>query len=256
MNRSYHLLGVALALGLMARAGAQSASELPGAKDSTVISRYAGSVLQNAASEAFAAVRVPAGPGRYTSAGALVFDKSTPVEGRISSYFYLAPKERSALEVFRNYRAALSQAGFTTLYSCEMQACDEALIREPFPAEVARPRKWTESRGDPSSSIDRDVRFISAKATRNGADVYVMAFVAEPNSIWQAPATVVIVAEPAAMDTGKVTIGADQLQKGLAAEGRIALCTASTSTPAARSSSPSRSRSSTRWRACSRPTAR
>jgi len=83
--------------------------------------------------------------------------------------------------------------------------------------------KWAQNRGDPSESIDRDVRFISAKATRSGADVYVMAFVAEPNSIWQAPGTVLIVAEPAAMETGKVTIGADQLQKGLAADGRIAL---------------------------------
>lgn len=221
--RSYYLIGIALALGPMSPAGAQNASELPGAKDSAVISRYAGSVLQNAASETFAAVRVPAGPGRYAPEGALVFDKSTPVEGRISSYFYLAPKDRSALEVFRNYRTALSQAGFTMLYSCEMATCDQALIREPFPAEVARPRKWAQNRGDPSGSIDRDVRFISAKATRSGADVYVMAFVAEPNSIWQAPATVLIVAEPAAMETGKVTIGADQLQKGLAAEGRIVL---------------------------------
>ncbi len=202
---------------------ALAASELPAGKDSEVISRYAGSVLQNAAAESFAAVRVPADPGRYGPDGKLLFEKSSVVEGRVSSYFYVGPRERNALEVFRNYQTALSQAGFTALYSCEMRSCDQALIREPFAAEVLRPRKWASGRGDPSSAVSRDIRFVSAKATRNGADVYVMVFVAEPDSVWQAPAAVVIVAEPAAMETGKVTVSSEQLQKGLAADGRIAL---------------------------------
>lgn len=204
-------------------ARAQVASELPSAKDSAVPSRCAGSVLQNSASESFAAIRVPAGPGRYGPGDKLVFDKAVPVEGRVSAFFYVGPKERNALEVFRNYQTALSQAGFTTLYSCEMGACDQALIREPFPAEVARTRKWATDRGDPSGSISRDIRFVSAKATRNGAEVYVMVFVAEAGSPWQAPAAVVIVAEPSAMEGGKVTVSSQQLGKGLAEDGRIAL---------------------------------
>ena len=104
-----------------------------------------------------------------------------------------------------------------------MRACDQALIREPFVGEVVRSRKWSSGRGDPSGAISRDIRFVSAKATRNGAEVYAMVFVAEPNSVWQVPVAVVIVAEPAAMETGKVTISSEQLQKGLADEGRIAL---------------------------------
>jgi len=212
-----------LALGTATSASAQTATEMPGAKDSAVISRYAGSVLQNAASESFAAVRVPAGPGHFGADGKLVFDKVVPVEGRVSAYFYVGPKERTALEVFRNYQAALSQGGFAALYSCEMRACDDALIREIFANEVVRPRKWADLRGDPSNSISRDIRFVSAKATRNGAEVYVMVFVAEAGSMSRGPATVVIVAEPAAMETGKVTVSSEQLQKGLAEEGRIAL---------------------------------
>ena len=153
---------------------------------------------------------------------ALVFDKSTAVEGRLSSYFYVQPKERSALEVFRNYQAALQQSGFTTLYACEMRACDQALIKEHFASEVVQPRKWADGIS-PASSIDRDVRFVSAKASRNGADVFVMVYLAEPNSVWQAPVAVVLVAEPAALETGKVVIGTDKLQRGLADEGKIAL---------------------------------
>lgn len=172
-----------------------------------MVSRYAGSILQSASTELFAAVRVPSGPGRFDAADKLVFDRSVGVEGRVDAYFYVGPKERSALEVFRNYQTALSQAGFTTLYSCEMGACDQALIREPFVGEVVRSRKWASGRGNPSSAISRDIRFVSAKATRNGAEVYAMVFVAEP----------------AAMETGKVTVSSEQLQKGLADDGRIAL---------------------------------
>lgn len=198
------------------------ASEMAGARDHPMVSRYAGSVLQNAAQENFVALRVPAGPGRAGPNGSLVFDKSTAVEGRLGSYFYVQPKERSALEVFRNYQAALQQSGFTMLYACEMQACDQALIKEAFAKEVVQPRKWADGIS-PASSIDRDVRFVSAKASRNGADVFVMVYVAEPNSIWQAPVAVVLVAEPAALETGKVVIATDKLQRGLADEGKIAL---------------------------------
>lgn len=88
---------------------------MAGAKDHPVDSRYAGSVLQNAAQENFVALRVPAGPGRTGPNGSLVFDKATAVESRLGSYFDVQPKERSALEVFRNYQAALLQSGFTVV---------------------------------------------------------------------------------------------------------------------------------------------
>jgi outer membrane protein OmpA-like peptidoglycan-associated protein len=104
-----------------------------------------------------------------------------------------------------------------------MQACDQAGIREHFATEVVRPRKWISNKYDPAGSIDRDVRFLSAKASRNGAEVYVMLYVAEPNSIWQAPAAVLLVAEPAPMESGKVVVNADAMNQALAADGKIAL---------------------------------
>ena len=103
-------------------------------------------MLQNAASEPFAAIRVPGGPGRYGPGDKLVFDRSFTVEGRISAFVYVGPKERSALEVLRYYQTALSQAGFASVYSCELRACDQALIREPFVAEALRARKWAGGR--------------------------------------------------------------------------------------------------------------
>lgn len=188
------------------------------------MSRYAGATLQNVADERFESIRIPAGPGHYGTGSQLVFDKSTTVEGHISSYFYVAPVGRTALEVFRNYQGAFKEAGLATLFSCELRACDTALIKEPFGVELVRARKWANGRGgDPAGSIDRDVRFISAKGTRAGADTWLMLFVAEPNSIWGAPAVVLVVAEPVPMQAGQVVVNTERLQKALEEEGRIAL---------------------------------
>lgn len=216
------LLAIACALFAPLAAASTAPRETPGGRDHPLISRYAGSVLQSKSEERFASLRVPASPGRYEG-DKLAFDKSVPVEGRLSGYFYVQPAGSSALEVFRNYQSALQQAGFTPLYSCEMRACDQALIREQYRNEALDARKWSPAQPPPSGSFGRDVRFLSAKATRNGADVYVTLFVAEPNSVWNAPVTALLVAEPAAMETGKVVVNTDALKQGLATEGRIAL---------------------------------
>jgi OmpA-OmpF porin, OOP family len=197
--------------------------EMKGGKDHPLVSRYAGAVLQDAAQESFVALRVPGGPGRNGAKDTLAFDKATAVEGRVSSYFYVAPKDRTALEVFRNYQVALQQSGFSALYACEMRECDQAWIKEWFTSEVVYPRKWSGS-GMAYSSISRDLRFASAKLNRNGTDVYVMLFVAEPSSLWgTSPTAVLLVVEPAAMDGGKVVVDTSALQRGLASDGKIAL---------------------------------
>jgi len=206
-----------LLLATGAHAQHKAPTELRGASDHPLVSRYAGAVLQDAAQEGFAAVKLP-GSGPLPA-----LDRLPVVEGRVSSHFYIAPKERSALEVFRNYQAALAQAGFATLYSCEMAACDKAGIRERYANEVVGPRKWQAKGVDPAGSIDRDVRFLSARLSRAGQDSHVLLFVAEPNSIWGAPAVVQLFVEPAAMDAGKVLVQTDALQKALGAEGKVAL---------------------------------
>jgi outer membrane protein OmpA-like peptidoglycan-associated protein len=43
------------------------------------------------------------------------------LEGRVTRLFYTKPKERSILEVFRNYEAAVEQAGANILYTCDQE---------------------------------------------------------------------------------------------------------------------------------------
>jgi OmpA-OmpF porin, OOP family len=53
--------------------------------------------------------------------------------------------------------------------------------------------------------------------------LYVIVWVAEPNSIWEATTVNIVVVEPAAMQTGNVTASLEQMRSGLQAEGKIAL---------------------------------
>ena len=74
-----------------------------------------------------------------------------------------------------------------------------------------------------SGRLASTLRALWTVAPRNGADVYVMVIVAEPDSVWEVPAAVVIVAEPAPVVLGQVVVNTDQLRSSLASEGKIAL---------------------------------
>ena len=60
----------------------------------------------------FEEFNIPIGPG--TNKGF----KTERVEGRMTSFSYGRPKDRSQLEIFRNYEEALKNAGFQTLFTC------------------------------------------------------------------------------------------------------------------------------------------
>ena len=170
--------------------------------DNPLLTRYEGSVLVSASSEHYASLRVPESPGRFGKNGVLEFDTSSTVEGQIDAYLYIAPRGKTALEVFRNYQLALSKAGFTTLYRCEMQTCDKELIKEQYANESVHSRKWGELQPNAYAAVSRDIRFVSAKHQ----DTRVVVYVAEPSSIWDAAAVVVIVAQPTQLETGKVVV--------------------------------------------------
>ncbi len=181
---------------------ASAPSELTGVTDNPLLTRYEGSVLVSASSEHYASLRVPESPGRFGKNGVLEFDTSSTVEGQIDAYLYIAPRGKTALEVFRNYQLALSKAGFTTLYRCEMQTCDKELIKEQYANESVHSRKWGELQPNAYAAVSRDIRFVSAKHQ----DTRVVVYVAEPSSIWDAAAVVVIVAQPTQLETGKVVV--------------------------------------------------
>lgn len=113
-------LGLRAALVLVLAAAGASAvaadANKRGGSDPPLITRYAGSTLSLYGDENFGTTRVFA-----DSKGKPV---ERTIEGKISSKVYWGPKGRSALEVYRNYQAALQGAGFTMVYSCETAQCE------------------------------------------------------------------------------------------------------------------------------------
>jgi OOP family OmpA-OmpF porin len=117
MRRLFQCVVAALLVMLMAPALAGRYDTDKKGADHPMISRYAGSLLYMHGGENYGAARV---------FGA---ENGKPVEqqaeGRIASRVYWAPKGKSALEVFRNYQAALRDAGFSTVYQCELALCEQ-----------------------------------------------------------------------------------------------------------------------------------
>lgn len=224
MSLTHWALACLAALSLAAQA--QTApKEMPGAQDHPVVSRYKGAVLHNAANERFASLLIPLGPGKYQNSG-LTFESALTVEGRLQANYYVLPAAAEPLEVYRNYTGALQQAGFKPLYSCELEACNRAHMPEGYRDLLLYPRRWAAPAGhlNPgSSSSPRELRYWSGKATRSGQDIYVIVWVAEARSDWDRPTASIVVVEPAAMEGGQVNVSLEQMQKGLQAEGKIAL---------------------------------
>lgn len=191
--------------------------------DHPIVSRYAGSVLQNASSENYVSLRLPLGPGSFKN-NALAFKASTTVEGTIAGYFYVNPAGRTPLEIFRNYVAALEKAHFRPLYTCEGDACANALINEQYKAELIDPRRWRDGRSSPAGgSSPRELRYWSGKAQRGSQDVFVVVWAAGPNSVWETGTTTVIVIEPKPIESGQVLVSLDALRKGLETDGKVTL---------------------------------
>ena len=107
-----------------AAAGAQL-QDVKGSKDHPVVSRYAGSTVIGYQVRDFDEFELPLGPVQRVEGAGIVVEptKSQRLEGRHTRILYVAPAERSPLEVLRNYEGELAKAGFQTLYSCAGAAC-------------------------------------------------------------------------------------------------------------------------------------
>jgi outer membrane protein OmpA-like peptidoglycan-associated protein len=172
--------------------------------------------------KAFDAVEIPAGPKEADLAR---------LEGRITRLFYLAPAGRSVLEVQRNYEQALEKAGATRRDACAMPACGAP--RFDF-VGIAQGKQLAAGKVDgwgAQSLVDQwndaaSVRWWYGTLDARGTTLHVAVMSSRQGLVGLGDkhvATVVQVVQPEAMETGKVTVDAAALTRGLLADGRIAL---------------------------------
>jgi OOP family OmpA-OmpF porin len=226
------VLGIALSLSVQGAAAAKPPSDKPGGKDHPIVSRFQGAVLMNYGSNSYEEVEIPL--GAYKSVEGKqdhVPIKSTVAKGKLWSYSYWGPVDRSDLEVFRNYQGALAKGGFKMLYVCD---APERCTRDNLWVLV---EAWTQKTStfsggyDPMSyfnnAANHPVRFLAAQLARAEGDVYVTLTVQPQNSTTQdrgmGARYFMQVIESAPMATDQVKVDATAIRKGLASEGRVAL---------------------------------
>lgn len=127
------------------------------------------------------------------------------LEGKVTKIIYTKPKDRSILEVFRNYENALAQTGAEVLYSCNQDKL-ECVARYAGPT--------LQKFSDIQSVSNLKGRYLLARIEEDEQTAYVAIAVG-------VGFTDIHVIEVKKMDVGMVTLNAAALGKGLDARGYV-----------------------------------
>jgi OmpA-OmpF porin, OOP family len=177
-------------------------SDVKGSKDHPLISRYPGSYITDYFQKEYDEIILPLGKGNSKQGK---FEKSQHLEGKITGIVYRSPAGRSELEIFRNYESAVKQAGFETLFDCAKEAC----------ADGGRYTLYGNGSWDEYWWPSHDIRYLSAKLSRQQGDAYVSVFVEKGPGTNDGPTVTLFVIEMKPMETGLVTVDAATLAADL-----------------------------------------
>ncbi len=223
-----HAAALMLALVASSQPAEAQEKDLPDSQDHPTVSRYTGSVIIGYDFRKFEDYVLPLGPVSGSPSG-YTAKKSQKLEGKLTRILYLAPLERSTLEVFRNYEQELKKGGFQVLFTCAAVSCGQqpdGMRHMLFPMGTEQQLKghdlmrvWT---------MVQDQRYAAAKRSTPQGDTYASVYVARDANPG-VPATnnrslvLLEIVETAPMDSGLVTVDAAAMAKEIAQAGHIAL---------------------------------
>ena len=240
VNRFFRALALA-ALSALAPLHAAFAADAPGSKDFPSISRFKGAEIADYQAVEFDEALLPVKPVDGTPPAASLLK----VEGKVTSITYLIPKGKSPLEVMRNYEQALG-SGFKTVFACAGTECGKDMAGYIGNSGKVVPTGW----GHMSFDTDKN-RYLLAQRSGPAGDVYVLLYAMQetnyPTTVFQKTVEI----KP--MQGAQVTVlDAAALQRGLDAEGKVAVYGSDAPRPSpARSPRSTRSTRSGWWRAAS-----
>jgi OmpA-OmpF porin, OOP family len=220
---------IVLAAILLLSVDAPAQQEVAGAKDFPLIKRYEGSRLIGYDSRPFDTVKLLLGKLTLGDNGQPAVDAVREVDGRHTRLLYLAPPERSSLEVFHNYESDLAARGFAVLFKCSgEEAC------ESFGAEIYRilyPSTAALQNNELSKvafNVPAEPHYLAATLARPEGQVSVSLYVAvdRGNAFPETKDRVAVlldVVEDKPIEAKMVTVDAATMAKDIAATGRVAL---------------------------------
>ncbi len=225
------LLAAALALfgASLPVAGVVAQQEVPGARDFPLIKRYEGSRLIGYDTKSYDAVKLIVGKLSVGANGQPSPEGWRTLEGQHTRLLYLAPRQRSSLEVFRNYERDLTAKGFTILFKCsgedECQSFGAEINRVLYPATAAL------QNNDISKiafNVPIEPRYLAATLTTPEGPVAVSLYVATEsgNAFPETKDRVAVlldVVQDKPMDEKMVTVDAAKMAQDIDTTGRVAL---------------------------------
>ncbi|ELX10479.1 outer membrane protein OmpA [Janthinobacterium sp. HH01] len=223
--RAYRLLPLLLCAGVV-HAQMPAKDTVKNGKDHPLLSRFEGSKMVGYGLKEFDEVMLPAGKRVENKGGQMAFDSALQLEGKYTRMAYNYPRERSALEVMRNYQAALEKAGLKTVFACAKETCGNGFGEFFLNKRVGDHFiQGGEASTDPFNYGRNDERYLLAKGTRpDGSLVHVGVYSVAPVQDKLGGIYVEIV-EAKAMEGGKVSanLNAADMAKGIAADGKVAV---------------------------------
>lgn len=196
-------------------ASAAAAQDIKGGKDHPLLPRYEGSEIIRYDTDAFVdhpfLIAPVKGPGGLEKSKA----SAETLEGRRTRIIYRGPVNRSSLEVFRNYEAALKKAGFETVFSCAREECG------------GRHFSYTVSKLPALAAYDAEQRYAAAKLARAEGDVYASVYVIKSGAAGgpdkDRPMIQVEIMEMKPMEAKMVVVDSSAMERDIAAKGRVAM---------------------------------
>lgn len=208
-----------------ASAQAGLTSDVPGAKDHPLIPRYAGSTIFGYKVERYSEATMPLGPATKSFDAKRGFEKFEKLEGPRTRILYLAPPERTALEVYRNYRNALEKQGFATLYECRADECGVQIDDAIYFYSNERQITTSQAAQYAFTMGVQDPRLWVGKLDRREGPVWVLVFTgfsgnAGDSRFGGRVQVLVDVLDKGTMEQRMVTVGAKEIATNISRDGK------------------------------------
>ncbi|HKI49458.1 MAG TPA: DUF4892 domain-containing protein, partial [Desulfobacteria bacterium] len=202
-------------------------NDVKGSQDDPLLSRYEGSFIigyekkQYSDFQLFLSV-----PKAWDD----VPEKKIKVEGKHTRIIYVAPKDRSTLEVFRNYRQELKDKNFEILFSCQKGECGKkdglVMIRQLLYPQNNKLRNMGQMTEMVFSS-PVDMRYLAAHVSGE-VDAYVSIFIAKETfkhfeQTYSRSIVLLDIIESEAMESKMVVVPAQKMAKEINEKGSFAL---------------------------------
>lgn len=249
--RGFLFMLLMLVAGIAGADATKPTKDIAGSKDPAWLQRYEGSFIVSYDHRGFDAMAFPASKliksedaDDRDASNNVVFraKRVMEAEGEYTRLVYIAPEDRSPLEVMRNYIDLIKEAGGTPRYGCQDKVCGgdihgndhgggyQGLMEKIYPQNRLKDEAFSNGACATGGTPGEQRYLLSTMPDGNGGNrtlaVYTFTIVqdiAYCNALNGRTGILVVAVEPKALEKKMVTVTSSEMAKALAAEGRISL---------------------------------